>query len=106
MLSSSPRHVPTVVGDTVNGKESFNEFYYCLMTLKPPKCGIWLSIASALCVFLRLCLSATEQGFASLSLLIRCKNLPFGVLVLSLDFSVQRLCSNVAVMGEMVGKLT
>lgn len=39
MLSSSPRRVPTVVGDTVNGKQSFNnEFYYCLMTLKPPKC--------------------------------------------------------------------
>lgn len=48
MLSSSPRCVPTVVGDTVNGKESFNEFYYCLMTIKPPKCGICLSIASAL----------------------------------------------------------
>jgi len=48
MLSSSPRRVPTVVGDTVNGRESFNEFCYCLMTLKPPKSGIWLSIACVL----------------------------------------------------------
>lgn len=40
MLSSSPRRVPTVVGDTVNEKESLNEFYYCLMTLEPPKHGI------------------------------------------------------------------
>lgn len=47
MLSSSPRRVPTVGGRYSNGKESFNEFYYCLMTLKPPKYGIWLSIESA-----------------------------------------------------------
>lgn len=29
---------------------------------------------------------ATEQCFASLSLLVRCKNLPFSLSVLSLDF--------------------
>lgn len=65
--------VPTVVGDTVKEKESFNEFYYCLITLKLSKCETWLSVASALWSFLHLCLFATEQCFASLYLLIRWK---------------------------------
>lgn len=73
--------VPTVIGDIVKEKESFNEFYHCLITLKPPKCETWLSVASAWWGFLHLCLFATEQCFASLSLLICWKNLPFGVLV-------------------------